>query len=55
MENKQKRPLKNLTELSLKWLADRVRKTESLKEKIQSGQYKVDSAKLASSFVDPEE
>ena len=50
-ESKMKRPLKNLTQLSLKWLADKMRKAEEIRAKVQSGAYRVDSSKIASSLA----
>lgn len=49
-----KRPLKNLTSLSLNWIADKFRKKEEIKQKILDGDYSVDSQQLAKSIVDSE-
>ena len=53
-EEKKDRPLKNLTSMSLKWLADKLRKKENLQEKIASGEYSVDTDKIAKSIVEAE-
>jgi anti-sigma28 factor (negative regulator of flagellin synthesis) len=44
---------RSFTSLTLNWIADRVRHTQELKEKIASGAYKVDSKTIAASIVDP--
>lgn len=44
---------RSFTSLTLNWLADRVRHTQELKEKIASGAYQVDSKAVAASIVDP--
>ncbi|MCB0317364.1 MAG: flagellar biosynthesis anti-sigma factor FlgM [Bdellovibrionales bacterium] len=49
-----KRAFKNLTSLSLNWLADKLRKKERLQEKIANGEYSVDSQKIAESMVEAE-
>lgn len=49
---KQKK--RSVTSLTLGWLAERLRRTELLKEKVQNGQYDVDSSKIAASIANEE-
>ena len=42
---------RSLTELTLGWIADRLRKSEEIKSSIESGKYSVDSQKLAERMV----
>lgn len=52
MENEEKKPKKrSLTELTLGWLAERLRKTEGIKEAVSKGDYSVDTKKIAESIV----
>lgn len=54
-ENNDKKPKKrSLTELTLGWIAERLRKTEAIKEAIHNGKYDVDSKRVADSLVKPE-
>ena len=54
-ENSEKTPRKrSLTEITLGWLAERIRKAEKIKAEIASGTYKVESAKIASAIVNDE-
>lgn len=45
---------RGMTSVMLKWLADRVRKAELVKQKIDDGTYKVDNEQLARAIVKPE-
>lgn len=45
---------RGLTSLTLGWLADRFRRAQVLKEKIENGTYSVDSKKVAASLVNEE-
>lgn len=48
----QPKPRKrSLTELTLGWLADRLRKAEDIKEAVNQGTYNLDSKKIAESIV----
>lgn len=47
---------RSLTELTLGWIAERLRKTEEIKAAVRSGAYQVNSEKVAASIVsDPSE
>jgi anti-sigma28 factor (negative regulator of flagellin synthesis) len=46
---------RSLTEITLNWLAERVRRTEKIKDEVSSGSYKVDSQKVAMAIVNSEE
>jgi anti-sigma28 factor (negative regulator of flagellin synthesis) len=52
-ENKQPRK-RRLTEITLGWLAERLRRAERIKSAVQSGSYHVDTNKVASSIVNKE-
>jgi anti-sigma28 factor (negative regulator of flagellin synthesis) len=51
--NSQKPRKRGLTEVTLGWLAERLRKTESIKTKLAEGSYEVDTRKVAKAIVDP--
>jgi anti-sigma28 factor (negative regulator of flagellin synthesis) len=55
-ETQQETPKKkrSLTELTLGWIADRLRKSEELKASIESGKYNVDSKKVAERIINGE-
>ena len=42
---------RSLTELTLGWFAERLRKADAIKEKLETGAYAVDSRKVAASIV----
>jgi anti-sigma28 factor (negative regulator of flagellin synthesis) len=42
---------KGLTSLTLQWLADKLRRTDQIKDELSRGTYKVDSAKVAQAIV----
>lgn len=44
---------KGLTSLTLQWLADKLRRTDKIKEEVANGSYKVDSSKVAQAIVSP--
>ncbi|MCO6432169.1 MAG: flagellar biosynthesis anti-sigma factor FlgM [Deltaproteobacteria bacterium] len=46
---------RGLTDLTLGWLAERFRKAESIKEKIESGSYRVDTERVAASILNVDE
>lgn len=52
-ENKPKRK-RSLTDLTLGWIAERVKRTEKIKKEIANGEYKVDSQKIASAILNEE-
>jgi anti-sigma28 factor (negative regulator of flagellin synthesis) len=42
---------RSLTSLTLDWLAEKLRRTERLREEISGGQYKVESEKIAQAIL----
>jgi len=44
---------RSMTSLALKWIAERIRKAELIKQAVQSGSYQVDSQKIAVSLLNP--
>ena len=52
-ENNTEKPQKkrSLTEVTLGWIADRLRKAEAIKQSINDGNYTIDSKKLAERIV----
>ena len=46
---------RSVTSLTLGWIADRLRRAETIKEQVESGQYCVESAKVAKSLVNDDE
>jgi hypothetical protein len=53
-ENPQKPPRrKGLTSLTLQWLADKLRRTDKIKEELSRGTYEVDSSKVAKAIISP--
>lgn len=52
-ENKPRK--KGLTDVTLGWLADRLRRAAKLKEEIDSGHYKVESERIAASILNIDE
>ena len=46
--------VRGLTAMSLEWLAERIKKAETIKEKLAQGTYKVDSDKLAKAILNEE-
>lgn len=53
-ENQQPRK-RSLTEITLGWLAERIRKTEKIKADLAKGSYEVSSEKVASAIVNEQE
>lgn len=43
---------RSATLLNLKWLAQRLRRSESIKQKMRDGQYKIDSESIARAMLD---
>lgn len=55
-QNNSEKPRKrSLTELTLGWLAERMRKAEKIKTQIQNGSYQVDNDKVASAIINKPE
>ena len=50
-DNCNDKPKRSMTELTLGWIADRLRKAERIKEEIKSGAYKVNSEAVAQAIV----
>lgn len=51
-KSEEKKPRKrSLTEITLTWLAERVRRAEKIKEEVNKGTYTVDSQKIASAIL----
>lgn len=42
---------RSLTSLTLGWIAERLRRTEALKEQVKSGSYSINSQSVAKSLV----
>jgi anti-sigma28 factor (negative regulator of flagellin synthesis) len=52
--NTQKPPRrKGLTSLTLQWLADKLRRTDKIREELSQGRYEVDSSKVAQAMMGP--
>lgn len=50
--NEKQQPRKRgLTSLTLKWISEKLRRSEQIKEKIERGEYKLDSQKIANSIL----
>jgi anti-sigma28 factor (negative regulator of flagellin synthesis) len=49
--NSEKPRKRSLTEVTLGWLAERLRKTEKIKAELEKGNYKVDTEKVASAIL----
>jgi anti-sigma28 factor (negative regulator of flagellin synthesis) len=50
--NKPKQERKRgLTSVALQWLAEKMRRTERIKEELQRGTYQVDSSKIAEAIL----
>ena len=45
---------RSLTEITLGWLAERMRRAETIKSQLQNGDYKVDSNKIANAIANPD-
>ncbi len=45
---------RGLTSLTLKWISEKLRRSEQIKGEIQEGKYKLDSQKIASSILNEE-
>ncbi len=46
---------RSLTSLTLNWLADKVKRSEEIKQKLAEGTYSVDSRKIAAVIANKEE
>lgn len=42
---------RSLTEITLGWLAERMRKAETIKAQLENGKYKIDSDKIANAIA----
>jgi len=42
---------RSLTSITLNWIAERMRRAEQIKEQLDSGSYKVESAKVAAALL----
>ena len=45
---------RSLTEITLGWIAERMRRAETIKSQLETGSYKVDSTKIASAIANGE-
>lgn len=55
-ENVNEKPRKrSLTEVTLGWIAERMRKAEKIKADLKSGSYQVDSKKIASAILNEQD
>ena len=51
-DNEGKTPRKrSLTEITLGWIAEKLRRSEEIKSEIEKGTYKVDTNKVATSII----
>lgn len=48
---KQKRQVRALTELNLKWLREKVLKGQEIKAEVEKGKYSIDSKELANRLL----
>jgi anti-sigma28 factor (negative regulator of flagellin synthesis) len=55
-ENKQPKEgrKRGLTSVALQWLADKMRRTERIKDELERGTYQVDSNKIAQAILNGE-
>jgi len=51
LDNMISKKPRSATLLTLKWIAERVRKSTQVSEKVKSGNYKVDGTKLAEAIL----
>lgn len=42
---------RSVTSLTLGWLAEKIRRTQDLKERVASGKYQIDSEKVAAAII----
>lgn len=42
---------RSLTSLTLQWISERMKRSEELKDRVNSGEYSIDSEKVAASLV----
>ena len=54
LDAKLKTRPRSATLLTLKWLADRLRRSDAIKEKLKNGKYDVDSEKIAKALANQE-
>jgi anti-sigma28 factor (negative regulator of flagellin synthesis) len=47
--------VRSLTSMTLNWLADRLRKTQSVKKAVVTGEYQISSEKIAKSMLSSSE
>ena len=46
---------RSMTSIALGWLTERMRRTEEVKQAVQSGSYKIPAEKVAKALVQPDE
>ena len=46
---------RSLTSVTLQWLSEKLRRSEQIKEQVASGQYELDTEKIAASMLSSEE
>ncbi len=47
----QKGRKRSLTSLTLQWLSERLRRSEDIKQRVESGDYQLDSGKVAAALA----
>ena len=53
-DNNQQKPQRKrvITSMTLQWIAEKLRRTDKIKEELSRGTYQVDSAKVAQAIVE---
>lgn len=54
-EQNSPRPKRSLTSVTLGWIADKLRRSEEIKQKLADGTYSVDTRKVAAAIANEKE